>query len=249
MMVQTAPVVALRSHAMIETLRTPPYLACLGDADFARLLGASEVVAAPARKLILRERGQTDSAYVVLRGRVRLYKLSPEGREQALGVRHPGDSFNEAPVFDGGLDPANAVALEATEVLRLPGRCLRDLVACPPFARAMLSTMATRLRLMSDLVEHISFHDVVGRTAFVIAQLAEREGHLAPGGIAIHRGLKVREMASMIGAAREGVSRAMARLEHQGLITVDRHEIVVRDLEALQHFVEGHRGGGSHEHA
>lgn len=237
-----------RSHATLETLRNLPYLACLADDDFAALLMEAEVVTAPPRTVVLHEGGHTDSAYVVLRGRVRLYKRSPEGREQALGVRHQGDSFNEAPVFDGGLDPTNVVTLEPTELLRLPGRGLRDLTTRPPFARAMLSTLATRLRLMSNLVGNISFHDVVGRTAFVIAQLAETEGESTAYGVAVRRGLKVREMASMIGAAREGVSRAMARLENQGLIAVGRHEIVVRDMDGLRRFVEEHHRGAGHEH-
>jgi len=218
--------------AVQDILRRTPYFA---DADPSQL-------DAIARALLERSYRRGDSVflegeacqglYTVKSGRVRVYKISPEGREQVLLIAGPGDTFNEVPVFDGGPNPASVEALEPTVLLLLPKSALLAMVeAQPKLARAFMRTFATRLRQLVGLVEELSFKTVTGRVArILLEQLLPSAGE--PSGQPPRR-LTQREIAAMAGTAREVAGRALKALEQQGAIRIERGRIVIVDRQRL----------------
>jgi CRP/FNR family transcriptional regulator len=99
--------------------------------------------------------------FVVVSGLIKLYKTSADGKEQVLRHMSAGDSFNEVPVFDGGVNPVSATAVEPGEVLVLPReRMLELLREYPAFAAAVVQVFASRLRHLVALVEDLSFRQV-----------------------------------------------------------------------------------------
>jgi len=218
--------------AVQDILRQTPYFA---DADPSQLDAiASAVLERSYRRgdPVFLEGEACEGLYVVKSGRVRIYKISPEGREQVLLIAGPGDTFNEVPVFDGGPNPASVEALEPTILLLLPKSTLLAMMeAQPRLARAFMRTFATRLRQLVGLVEELSFKTVTGRVARILLEQLPSAG--AEQSEQPPRRLTQREIAAMAGTAREVAGRALKALEQQGAVRIERGRIVIIDRQRL----------------
>jgi CRP-like cAMP-binding protein len=218
--------------AVQDILRQTPYFA---DADQSQLDAIARAVVERSYRRgdpVFLEGDTCEGLYVVKSGRVRIYKISPEGREQVLVVAGPGDTFNEVPVFDGGPNPASVEALDPTVLLLLPRSALLTMVETQPqIGRAFMRTFAARLRQLIELVEELSFKTVTGRVArILLEQLPASTGET---GEQSPRRLTQREIAAMAGTAREVAGRALKALELQGAIRIERGRIVIIDRERL----------------
>ncbi len=209
--------------------RQLPYFTGLDAEDLKRLAG--EVLERSfARGEILFLAGEPcRGLYVVKSGRVRIFKSSPKGREQVLLIAHPGDSFNDVPVFDGGPNPASASAMEPSVVYIILKESLLPLVADCPAAQEVIRMFAARLRYLTTVVEDFSFLSVVNRLAKMLLDLATAEGGPAP----IPR-LTQDEMAAMVGSVRDVIGRALKTLERTGAIKIEGQRIMVTDPGKLK---------------
>jgi CRP/FNR family transcriptional regulator len=170
--------------------------------------------------------------FLVSTGCVKIYKVSPDGREQVLILAGPGDSFAEAAALTGQPMPACASAVEKSTVLVLPTLLLNQLIdEDSRFARAIIVHLCHKLQHVVHVVEDLSFLHVRARVAkILLQQLNPREGVGAGVG---HRPLTQREIAELAGTAREVVSRALGALEHDGLIRLEHGQIQILKPEAL----------------
>lgn len=187
---------------------------------------------AAAGEILFSQEDAPAGIWFVESGTVRLYTSDADGREQTLQIVPPGSSFNEVPFFDGGPEPATAVAVEDADLLVLPGErrdsALREV---PELAIAAAGSFAFRLRQAIALVEDLSFRQVGGRVARVLLQaVAPHPGVGAGSG---GRLLTQREIAEMVGSSREVVARTLRQLEREGLIRMERGRIVLLDREGL----------------
>jgi CRP/FNR family transcriptional regulator len=217
--------------AVRDILRQTPYF---GDIEPSQLEAVAAAVVEHSYRRgdpVFLEGYPCEGLYVVKSGRVRVYKISPEGREQVLLIAGPGDTFNEVPVFDGGPNPASVEALEPTVLLLLPRSALLAMMeAHPEIGRAFMRTFAMRIRQLVGLVEELSFKTVTGRVARIL--LEQLPASAGEGGRAPPR-LTQREIAAMAGTAREVAGRALKALELQGAIRIERGRIVIVDRERL----------------
>lgn len=212
-----------------DFLRSVPYFAALSDEEIKRIEnGLSEHTLAKGEVLLL-EGEPSPGLYLVKSGQVRIFKSSPEGREQVLLIARPGDTFNDAPVFDGGPNPASASALEPSTVYLIPRETLLSLVASCPAALAIIKLLATRLRHLTTVVENLSFRSVVSRLASMLLDLAVVEGGAAP----VPR-LTQDEMAARVGSVRDVIGRALRTLEKSGAIKLEGRRIIVVAPEKLR---------------
>ncbi len=195
-----------------------------------RIAGVVQQRRYPPGALIDREGEPCTAMYVVRSGRVRRYKASPDGREQVLAILGPGEAFNEVPIFDGGPNPASTEALEPTDLYVVDRERLLVLMdRYPAVAIGLTRTLAVRLRHLTTIIEDLSFRQVAARLARILLDEAdERTGVFQ---------VSQQGLASMVGTAREVVSRALRRIEGAGAIAVERGRVVVRDREALRAFV------------
>ena len=215
-----------------DILRQTPYFADVSQSQLSAVARSAVERSYRRGDPVFLEGDSCEGLYVVKSGRVRVYKISPEGREQVLLVAGPGGTFNEVPVFDGGPNPASVEALEPTVLLLLPKTTLLAMVeAQPEIGRAFMRTFATRLRQLVGLVEELSFKTVTGRVARILLEQlpssAGERGEQAP------RRLTQREIAAMAGTAREVAGRALKALEQQGAVRIERGRIVIVDPERL----------------
>lgn len=160
---------------------------------------------------------------------MRVYRSSPDGREQVLFVARQNEAFNDVPVFDGGPNAASASALENSLVLLLPKEAVFQLLRdCPP-AVSIIKVLAQRLRNMTTLVSDLSFRSVVSRLCKLLLELAVAQDGKTPP-----TRLTQEEMAAMVGSVRDVIGRALRLLEKRGAIAVRRQQIVVIDQLKLK---------------
>jgi CRP/FNR family transcriptional regulator len=191
-------------------------------------------------------RGQTifsegqpgDGFYVLLSGRVKIFKLSSEGKEQILHLFGPGEPFGEVPIFEGRRFPAHAVALEDSHACFIPRQAFVDLIQRnPSLAINMLAVLSRRLRRFTDLVEDLSLKEVPGRLAAHVLYLSQ----LAEGAQEVKLDIPKNLLAGMLGTIPETLSRILSRMAQQGLIESDGPRIRITDRKGLQDLAEGLR--------
>jgi CRP-like cAMP-binding protein len=173
--------------------------------------------------------------YVVITGRVKIFKLSPEGKEQTLHFFGPGEPFGEVPVFTGQQFPANAEAMEESRVFFFPRKSFVDLVKRnPSLALNMLAVLSKRLRRFAALIDDLSLKEVPGRLAAYLLYLSDQNRGSKDLALAITKA----QLASLLGTIPETLSRILGKLSAQGLIETDGRRIRILDEEALRDLAE-----------
>jgi len=168
--------------------------------------------------------------YMVSRGRIKIFKMSLEGREQILHIFGPGEPFGEVPVFHGQPYPANAVALESGRLIFFPRDDFVRLVEDnPSIALNMLAMLSLRLRRFATQIEHLSLKEVPGRLAAHLRYLCREQGREDRVTLEIPKG----QLASLLGTSPETLSRIFARLSEEGLIDVKGKVITILDRQRL----------------
>jgi len=215
--------------APAEFLKSVPYFSSLDTRDRERIRKEATELSFSQGEILFLEGEPCRGLYLVHSGRIRVFKTSPEGREQVLLIAKRGDSFNDVPVFDGGPNPASASALEPSVVYLIPKGVFLSLIAdCPP-ALAILKVFSARLRYLTSMVEDLSFRSVVSRMARLLLELAVVQGGTVP----VPR-LTQDEMAARVGSVRDVIGRSLKALEAAGAIRMEGHRIYVIDAGKLK---------------
>jgi len=218
------------SRESLSVLKAVPVFSALDEGEIAALCSRCATRRYKAGEVILHSRQEADRFFVVLRGQVKVFKLSPRGDEQILHLYGPGGTFGQAAMWAGIRFPANAEAVRDTELLVVPRRTLRQAVeANPGLAMGMMAGLSAKLREFNQLIEDLSLKGVPARLARVL--LAEAERHGAP---AFQLRQTKRQLAAQIGTVAETLSRALGKLKAAGMIDVDGSTIAIHDADKLQ---------------
>ncbi len=173
--------------------------------------------------------------YVVVDGRIKIYKVSSEGKEQILHIFGTGEPFGEVPVFTGKPFPANAESLVKSRLLFFPRKAFVDLISDnPSLALNMLAVLSTRLRRFTVQIENLSLKEVPSRLAAYLIYLAEEQGRDDCVKLHISKG----QLASLLGTIPETLSRIFAKMSAQNLIQVSGRDISLIDLTGLEDLAE-----------
>jgi CRP-like cAMP-binding protein len=177
--------------------------------------------------------------YVVLAGRVKVFKLSMDGKEQILHIFGPGEPFGEVPVFSGQRFPASAATMEESRILFFPRDSFVALVKkTPEVALNMLAILSRRLRRFASLIEDLSLKEVPARLSAYLLYLKSANR----GSQDLTLDISKAQLASLLGTIPETLSRILTKMSKQGLIQTDGPRIRIMDLQALQDLAE--TGGG-----
>jgi CRP-like cAMP-binding protein len=186
-------------------------------------------------QIIFSEGDEGTGFYVVVSGRVKIFKLSPEGKEQILHIFGPGDPFGEVAMFSGQHFPANAEAMEASRLFFFPRDSFSDLIKRnPSLALNMLAILSRRLRRFANLIDDLSLKEVPGRLAAHLLFLTGRK----EGADELELAITKSQLASLLGTIPETLSRILGKMTAQGLIETDGRRIKILDREALEDLVE-----------
>ena len=223
-------------------LRGIPIFAELDSGAIGRLADRCVTRTVAAGHVLFTTGEQCRGLYVIVAGRVRIYRTSPEGREQVLHVEGPGRAVAELPLFDGGAYPASAVTLEQTRVVFLPRADFEQLYrGNPDIAHAVIRGLGRRLRHLVQVTQTLAFRDVAARLAMLLADYADRIGTpSADGAVELVLDRTQEELSLEIGTARESVSRAYRQLRQQGHIeSLGGHRLRIPDVERLRALARG----------
>ena len=171
--------------------------------------------------------------HVIQQGCVKLYRLSPQGRQYIVRILQEGETCNEVPTFDGGVNPVNVEALETTRVWVIEVGVLRELLEThPAFSKKVLYNFAQILRGLVERVSEMAFFQVTHRLARLISELPPEE----LSGESAH--WTQEQMAARLGTVREVVARSLKELERSGAIRLDKRRIRVSDPVVLAQWAQ-----------
>ncbi len=198
----------------------------------ARLTRAATVDRYPRGTEVFAAGDRATSFFLVLSGQLKVYLLSPDGREHILHMAGHGDLVAEGAVFAQGTYPASAMAVADSSVARVyRDRLLQLLREDPELSLAMLGGLSRRLRQFVQTIEDLSLRDVTTRLArFVLAG--------ATDGFCPLPGTKT-QLAAQLGTVLEPLSRSLRHLKEAGILAERKGGVVVLDAEALQDLVDG----------
>ncbi len=214
-----------RSKEVGESLRTIPLFAAVGDEDLEAVASLLIERTFPKNKTIVEEGMPGDYMYVVREGRVKVTKLSGDGREKILEMLGAGSFFGELSLLDGAPRSASVKALTDTRILALSRSDFLGLLhRSPDLAMAVIQELTARLRQMDDQASSLSFQRVKERTQGLLVRLA-REG--AEGGLRATPALTHQQIADMIGTSRETVTRVIKGLKQDGWLRQEGKQYLV----------------------
>ena len=215
----------------IEFLKRIPYFSGLSPAELDLIRQRTLEKRAERGEIILYDGEPAQSLYLVVSGAVKVFKTSIDGKEQILNIIRPGDSFNDVPIFDDGVNPASAQAMGPVALYELRKNEFRTLLRNnPQLAANTIRILAGQVRHLVSLVEDLSFKHVIGRVAKILLKAGDGDDD-GPK-------LTQQEMAAIAGSAREVIGRSLKALEAEGMIRLNRHRIVITDREALRERAE-----------
>ncbi len=203
--------------------------------DFLRTLeGIARRRFVPKGDMLFMQGDRAEGFYVLLSGKVKVMKLSSQGKSQILGVFGPGDSVGEVAVFEDGTYPAYAQAIEDSTLAFLPrDRFIQVVRENPDLALGMMAILSRRLRRLTSLAESLALKEVPARLAQYLLTLASERGD------EVVLGLKKGEIAEVLGTTPETLSRALSRLSARGIIEVKGSRVKIVDIDALRGLAEG----------
>jgi len=189
-------------------------------------------------QVIFSEGDEGTGFYAIISGRIKIFKLSPEGKEQILHMMEPGEIFGEVPVFTGQGYPAFAEAHTHCSLLFFPRNAFIELIRKDPsLSLNMLAVLSWRLRKFAALIEDLSLKEVPGRLAAYLLYLSRKSGSGDEFDLNISKG----QLASLLGTIPETLSRILGKMSRQGLISSEGSRIRIVDRATIEEIANAGR--------
>lgn len=175
---------------------------------------------------------------MVEKGKIKVYKLSFEGKEHILHIYGPGHLFGEVPAFAGNNFPASSMALEKTDIIFLPREKVVDLITTTPgLAMNLLADLSMRLRDFTIQIENLSLKEVPARLAAYILTLSKEQKNQKQ----IRLPISKTQLSNLIGTTPETVSRIFKKMSDASLVEVKAKDITIKDMDGLEDLSESGR--------
>jgi CRP/FNR family transcriptional regulator, cyclic AMP receptor protein len=190
----------------------------------------------PRGHTIFTEGEPGDRLYIIVSGKVKITRRSPDGRENLLTIMGPPDMFGELSVFDPGPRTSSVITITDVRAVWMDRDALRAWIAeRPQIAEQLLRVLARRLRRTNNDLADLILTDVPGRVAKQLLALGQRFGIQEDGGLRVTHDLTQIEIAQLVGASRETVNKALADFAHRGWIRLEGKSVLICDSERLAH--------------
>jgi len=207
----------------------------LPDDDLMRIAQGATLKEFPKKSIIFSEGDEATGFYILVSGMVKIYKISPDSREQILHIINPRETFAEAAIFIGKSYPAFAETILDSKVIYFEKkRFLKVLENNPKVSLNLIISLSMLLKKMVDLVDNVSLKTVDVRLAEFLIEEGIKKGKKNNGEILLNLEITKTELAKKIGTVNETLSRALRRLKESGYIDVIKKTIVIKDIEGLQ---------------
>ena len=216
-----------------QILKNVPLFAGLSESDLDDLMAIVRINEHPRGELLFSDGEEAAGFFIVLDGKVKVYKLSPEGKERILHVIQPGGTFAEAAIFGEGLYPAYAEPLQASKLLFLPKDAFLALLRDNSRVSInMIAGLSKFLRQFANQIEDLTFKDVPSRLARYLMDLSRgvKRTVVLP--------ISKSQLASNLGTVSETLSRTLRKLSEDDLISVSGKTVEIIDFDRLEELAE-----------
>ncbi|MDH5445637.1 MAG: Crp/Fnr family transcriptional regulator [Gammaproteobacteria bacterium] len=181
----------------------------------------------PANSILINEGDDTDSLYVVLQGEVKVYASDENGKEVILNILGPGEYFGELALVDNEPRSASVKTIQPTKVMIIAKAEFKKVLADnPDMAFNMIQSLAKQVRDLTNNVKSLALMDVYGRVAHTLLDLASE---MEDGKMVVNQKLTHQDIADMVGASREMVSRILKDLVNGGYISIKSKIVTINE--------------------
>jgi len=205
----------------------------LSPKEMAELDHITTVSSVEKGKVFYRPEEVGEVLFIIKKGRVQLYRISPEGKKLVIATLGPGSIFGEMALIGQQMHNTFAEAVEDCQICVMSRTDLERLILRKPqVALRVLDTTGRRLRSAEERLEDMAFKGIPARLASLLLRLAEEQGNVITG-------LTHQDLAEMVGTYRETTTQVLNDLKAEGLIDIGRKRITILNPEALQAIAEG----------
>lgn len=214
----------MSSFALVDQLRQLPYFEGQDANIVDRMIESAIPRAAAAGETLFLEGEPSAGLWMIQQGRVKIYKLNPQGQEHILRIFGDHDTFNDISALDGSTNPANAAALSDSSLWVFPMNHFRDLIQQDGrFALRVIQVLSGRVRGLVQQIENLTLYSVTARVARLLLKQTEDP---ALSGTGVTRAT----LAAHLATTPQTISTALRELEIAGAIEFDRHQIrIIRE--------------------
>lgn len=220
----------------IATLQAVPLFAGVSEKQLAILVEDFRPRDYKKDELIFRQGDESREIYIVLKGKVRIYKISPAGNETSIDIFSTHDVLGEFAALDSEPRSTSAKAISAVTLLVMSQEhFLHHLTTLPGLAINLARLMAGKLRWTAAYAESIAQFDAAGRLLHILLDNTARYGEAVEAGkrYVLDLGLSQSDLASMVGARREWINRILGEWRRRGLLEFDQGVITILDLDRV----------------
>ena len=227
----------LSTAQKLTSLRQSEIFDSFNPVEMARLMGYVEEVDLPRHHVIFEPGMPSDAVYFIVKGRVRLTRLSPDGRTVILALLGPGDLIGEA-AWELKEHDTYGETLIDTKLYQISKESFETLIRQnPEFALRLIQVIGFRLKQAQARIEDLVFRQVPSRVARLLCSLAEHHGKVTPHGIRVEFPLTHQEIADLVGSSRVTVTQVLNRFRTSRWIDIESKRVTIHDLEALEDLV------------
>lgn len=219
-------------RSFADHIKRIPYFSTLPEEEIFRLASRAKLISCDAQTILFHEGDPALGLYCLLKGRVKVVRFSPEGRQLIIREFRAIDTFNEVGALDAAPNAATAIAeTDDTQVLLIPGDVVRELASrYPELGNEMMQAMAQKLRFAMNRVNRLALMDVKGRLCTWLLDTIDESGTV--------RGISQEDLAARLGTVRQVLGRVLADLREAGLVEVSRGTIRVLDVDGMQRLIK-----------
>lgn len=224
----------------IELLRRCPLFAGLKEDDLKRIRAIASLRHIEKKGVLFSDGEEAKGFYVILSGKVKLFKVSPEGKEQILHIVSAPDAFAEAALFLEGTYPAFAEAMTDAQLLYFPKRDFIQLIEKnPQLSINIIVTLSHFLKRFASLIEELSLKEVSSRIAKYVVDLSIKSSKEGKSPKEVELDLSKTQLALKLGTISETLSRTLAKMKAKRIIDVKKNKIIILNREALEGLASG----------
>ena len=212
----------------------------LNEKEFKEIIAIASLKRVEKEEILFSDCEEANGFYVVLSGKVKLYKVSPEGKEQIVQVISAPESFGEASLFLKGSHPFYAETLNDCQLFFFPKRDFHRLIKKHPRLSAKMTVALSQcVKRYASLIEDLSLKEVRSRIAKYLLDLPLRQLKRARSTEEVELDLSRAQLASRLGTIRETFSKNLARMKTEGIIDVKKNKVLILNREALEKMAAG----------
>ena len=219
----------------VSVLKYIPLFSELRDDELKEISNLAVTQVYKKDNMILIEEEIGSTMFIILDGRVKISRISDDGREVILSILSEGDFFGEMSILDGQNRSANVVTLDDSKIMVIRREdFLKMLHDYPQIAINLLKELAQRLRRSDSQIKSLSLQNATGKVASTLLRIADDSGKIHLGQVEIPRLPPQQDLANMAGTSRETISRVLKALTKRGYLKKEGSRLIILDYESFR---------------